>query len=114
MKVSKSRSTGEMRERVLIQKQTQSVDDYGAFSTIWIDIDEFPNVWARVSQERSNNNFVSEKNENEAIYNIVIRYRSDVDEKMRIVWRGKFLAIDSILNVDERRRYLELLCSEAR
>jgi SPP1 family predicted phage head-tail adaptor len=45
---------------------------------------------------------------------VVIRYRSDIDERWRILDREHTYSIDAILDVQRRRSQLQLACKEIR
>ena len=47
-----------------------------------------------------------------AYYKIIIHYRADIDEAMYLKYNGKVLDINSIIDTQERHKYIELQCTE--
>lgn len=47
-----------------------------------------------------------------AYYKIRIHWRDDINEAMYLVYQGKELEINSIIDLQERHKYLELECTE--
>lgn len=43
---------------------------------------------------------------------IVIRYRADVDQSMRVAYNGRTFEVTGVIDVEEEHRWLELDCEE--
>ena len=76
---------GQMNRRIEIQRQSVSRDDYGSQVVSW---QEVAKVWARVTQFQQGEDFENDADRIVAFRNarIRIRYRSDVDETMRLIY----------------------------
>ena len=56
--------------------------------------------------------FVEQRAEQATTYVVTIRWRDDVAKDMRFVYRGRKLRIQSVVDPDERRRFLICACEE--
>jgi SPP1 family predicted phage head-tail adaptor len=106
---------GSLRHLVKIQTPSLVADSYSAAATTtWNDTDI--NVRASIIPLRGKERIESMKLEGEVSHRIRIRYRSGITPKMRIahkrkgVWR--YFNIKSVINISERSRQLEMLCTE--
>lgn len=87
-------AAGDLRHRVLIQKQVTTRDDDGVSHATWIDV---ATVWASV-EPLSAREFIQSGQQQAAITaRVVIRYRDDVQASMRIIHRGQPLNIQGVL-----------------
>ncbi len=95
-----------MRRRVTIEKETSSSNDgYGHPINTWTKL---ATVWARVDPIVGR-----ELVEGQALLGtdprrVVIRYRTDITREMRILIDSNPYTIKSIIDVDDRRKKLEL------
>lgn len=96
---------GQLDRRITIQSYTTATDDFGevvkSFTTL-------ANVWAKVEEKRGNegedgNQLVATKK-----VDFLIRYRSDIDEQMRIVYNNETYKIETILNADARKAFQKI------
>jgi len=69
-------------------------------------------VWGAVAPLSGAERLSAMRLEGQVTHKITIRYRSGVDSDMRIVMGGRSFNIRAVMDVGERRRYLELLCQE--
>lgn len=99
---------GVLRERVTIQRKVVTRDGYGAEGVAWQDV---ATVWARVEVVKGREGPESRQMDVMASHRVAMRYRTDVDETMRLLWRGRVLNIVALIP-DERRRYLVVLAEE--
>lgn len=102
-------SAGKLKQRVIIQQETQTADAAGGYVISWQDVAE---VWARVKPKRGSESLEAMQVRDVQVYEVVIRYRTDVTPKHRLNWKGKLLNIRSVMNTDERDKYLTLMCEE--
>jgi len=100
---------GDLRERVTLQTLSRARDDYGGAEETWTTT---ATVWANVAtlggseQEEGTDQVIAQ-----LTHSITIRYRI-MDPTMRVVWRDKYLNVLQVIDADNRRRFLELRCSE--
>jgi len=97
---------GQLDRRITIQGFTEYTDVYGQriknFATL-------ADVWAKVEEKRGSegeegNQLVATKR-----VEFFIRYRSDINEKMRIRYNDKTYKIEAILNADDRKAFQKIV-----
>jgi len=96
---------GDLDQQITIQTLSEAANDFGqrvqTFSTL-------ANVWAKV-EERSGN---ETENGNQIVatkrVDFVIRYKTGLNEMMRIVYRGNTYKIQSIINEDARKAFMKI------
>jgi SPP1 family predicted phage head-tail adaptor len=104
--------SGRLRHRVTIQQFVQGSDDIiGGTIDTWEDI---TTIWAKVTPLSSKDVLISQQLKNDATHQVEIRYRSDINAKMRLIYRGRILDNISIRDIDELRKEIRLLCCEVR
>ena len=101
---------GEMRERITIQKPTESdPDSYGATMDTWSDLFK---VHAKVETETAREAFFGAQVQPEAAISIGMYYRTGIDSTMRVLVDGRTLSIDGVSS-DPRKTRTYLTCHEA-
>lgn len=100
---------GRMRERITIQAENPSADNYGGYSLSWSDV---TTVWGRVQPLRGAEQYEAMRTEAQTQYTIRIRYYSGLTEKHRFKLGTRVFNIRAILNTDEHGMYQECLCEE--
>lgn len=102
----------DLRHRITFQKPVEMPDGYKGHTVNWQDM---VTVWASVeplSIIATREYFDSQQIKADIMHKVKIRYREDVTLKMRIKHRGRVLEIKSIIDLNERRETLEILCKE--
>lgn len=95
-----------MDEKITIQEPVNTKDDYGQGVPVWTDV---ATVWARVDDQSGGERLQAEQVTAYMGTKITVRYRSDLDETMRILRlrTGRYYNVRSIKNPD-RLRSLEI------
>ncbi len=97
---------GQLDRRITIQSFSTTTDDFGevvkSFTTL-------ANVWAKVEEKRGDegedgNQLVATKR-----VEFFIRYRSDINEQMRITYNNETYKIEAILNADSRKAFQKIV-----
>lgn len=85
---------GELRHRVLIQKQSEEQQDDDGFSINheWTDYKELS---AKITHLSSRDLIAAQAEMSEVVARMKIRYRTDIDTTMRVIWKNHIYAIDS-------------------
>lgn len=99
---------GQMRERVTIQEYALSDDGAGGRVKAWADLSESPAVWAHVKSASGAEGIQEGRTVATASVVFTIRNRLDLDERMRINWRGTAYDIRSILSASYGDQYLKI------
>lgn len=72
----------------------------------------FDEVWAQVLEVKGSEQYKLEKVDANRDYEIIIRYRTDIDNTMEIDYEGRRLEILGPPTEIGRRRYLEIMARE--
>jgi SPP1 family predicted phage head-tail adaptor len=101
-----------LRHRVTIQQFVQGSDDgIGGTVDTWQDVDT---IWARIEPLNSRDTLISQQLQLDATHQVEIRYRGNINSKMRLIHRGRILDNISIKDNDELNKVIHLLCREVR
>ncbi|WP_414697520.1 phage head closure protein [Peptacetobacter sp. AB845] len=93
-----------MRHRIEIQKFTEVENELSSsLDKEWAFYDK---CWAsKVQLKASNTNLPAEKIGTEYVYRFKIRYRTDINEGMRIFYNNEYYSIKHINNIKETSLY---------
>lgn len=101
-------SIGALNERITFQAYTSYPDGIGGETREWADIATNPTVWARVMPKSGREDRAEDRVTATAMTVFQIRYRSDIDETMRIAWEGEYYNIRNVPRKSQRNHYLEI------
>lgn len=104
--------SGTLRDRITIQKPTTALRDnqWGRTGEQFGDL--ATNIAASVLPITAREQLRAGGIQSETTYTIRIRYRSDVTDQCRVIYRGLTLDISSVIDVGGRRRELEIVASQ--
>jgi SPP1 family predicted phage head-tail adaptor len=98
---------GQLDRRITIQNFSETTDSFGqqvkSFSTL---ASVWANVVERVGREGEDGEMIAATKKVE----FVIRYRTDVDEEMRISYNNNTYKIQAIQSADARKAFLKIVC----
>lgn len=100
---------GLLRHRITLQKFMVITDPDGFITQQWQDV---ATVWAAVENLHGREYWEAASVQAENTVKFTIRYRPDVDQTMRIVFRGKIYNIISVDNIKYRNEYIEIKAKE--
>ena len=100
---------GKMRRLISIERASEIPDGAGGFETTWSEIGT---AWAWFKTMSGNERLYGMQLENPVTHKIYIRYRTDIDERDRIVYQGRYFNIRALLDLEELRRYIEITAEE--
>ena len=100
---------GKLRHRITLQKQVNTVNDYGAAVTTWKNV---ATVWADVRPLSGREYFSAQQVQSEVTTQIWLRYLDGIMPTMRVNHNGKHYEILSVLNTNGRNTSLQLMCKE--
>lgn len=107
-----------MNNRITIQREVVSRDDYGQEIKAWED---WKTVFANIKNYNGNESYMANQEVVISRTEMYIRYIPSVSVKMRVkyeeMWKGtlvetKFFKIESINNIDQKNEELKLLCTK--
>lgn len=84
---------GHLRDRVTLQKHTQTQDARGEVLTTWADSSAF---WAHVVPLRGSESEADKERTNEQFFKVRYRPRKDIQQADRFQWQGYTLEIITI------------------
>lgn len=100
---------GTLTDRVqLLRKQSTSEDEGG----VVVAYMPLATVWARVRHLSARRALANDARGRSVSHAVVMRFRTDISAGDRIVYRGRTLEIESAGDINGRRAYLSLQCSE--
>ncbi|MGB9813526.1 MAG: phage head closure protein [Thermovenabulum sp.] len=100
---------GDMRHRITLQKKMNIVDADGFTTQQWQDV---ATVWAAVENLHGREYWEAAAVQAENTVKFTIRYRPDVDQTMRILFKGKVYNILSVDNIKYRNEFIEIKARE--
>lgn len=102
-------SVGSMRHFITVQSATSSVDSGGGRAVVYAT---FRKLLAHVKQESGREKYEQGVLGDKSVFTFTIRYVDGITTAMRIKFDNKFFQIRSIINEDERNKYLIIKCDE--
>jgi SPP1 family predicted phage head-tail adaptor len=102
-------NAGKLRQRVKIQELARVEDGYGGYAEAWRDVAA---AWAAVEPLRGSERYAAQQVQAELTHRVVMRYRPGVRPQMRLVYGDRVLEIAAVIDMEERHKWLELLCTE--
>jgi SPP1 family predicted phage head-tail adaptor len=102
---------GEMVERMTVRRPVKIDDEYHGKRLTWLGVAE---VWGSFEPISSREYFFGQANQAEVTHKIKIRYRPDIGQGWQIKHRDAYYSVQSAIDIAGRRRFLELLCIEAK
>lgn len=108
-------TASDLIHRVTIQEETRIPDGQGGYDGAWADITVKPRAWAKVTGLTGGEALSNLVERSTAQWRVIIRQRTGITTKNRLVWNGKELDIKSVLpHPANPRAFLLLICeSEA-
>lgn len=86
----------QLRQRIKFQTLTLTADGQGGSVEAWADIATTPSVWAEVVPTKASEQYFAQSIRPVGTHKIIIRWRSDLDPKMRIVFGARVFQIKGI------------------
>lgn len=102
-------NAGQLRHRVTIQQLTRVEDEGGGHEENWADV---ATVWAAIKPMRGSERYEAQQVQSTLTHKVTIRYRAGIKPQMRILYGNRIFEVEAVIDVDERHKWLELLCSE--
>lgn len=107
--------SGELRHRIIIQKKATVRNSYGEETISW---SSNIGAWASISPLRGNQFFAARQVQAEMSHSIRMRYQTLAASTAigagycRVKFGDRIFTIHSVINPQERKEMLELMCSE--
>lgn len=98
----------EMDQRITLQVPTLTSDGGGGQTATWGNIPSTPVVWARVRPLRGDEDMEDGRMDAVGLTEFTIRNRTDITERMRIVWQSENYNIRRIFRRGPRPLYVTI------
>lgn len=99
---------GKLDQRVTFQRYSVTSDGAGGSIKTWANVPSTPAVWAQVYTASGRERFDDDRVEAVSTTTFIVRNRNDIDETMRVVWRGEFYNIRQVHRHGAREMYLKI------
>ena len=109
MSAKRAPSLGSLRERVELKQNTQTMDAAGGHSDNYVSLGQ---VWARISASNGALDVSGDARNAKINFEIIIRFRDDLKPGDQIIYRSEKLEIISLADLNGRRAYLQIICSQ--
>lgn len=104
---------GRLRHRLVLQQRSSQADGGGGQAGgPWAAPVTVATVWGSIEPLSGGERLRAMRLEGHLTHRVVIRYRAGVTSDMRIAFGARVFNIRAVVDIDERRRALELLCEE--
>ena len=102
-------TSGMLRHKVVIEREVITQDSVGGYSSAWAT---HKTVYAAIKPTGGSERLHAMRLESNISHKVYLRYTADITPKDRIIYNGREMQIRAVINVEERNKWLELLCSE--
>ena len=100
---------GTLTDRIQLQRRTTTAEDEGGAVAAYASI---ATVWARVRTLAARQSFAADGRGQAITHAVTLRFRTGIVPGDRVLYRGRVLEIASVADINGRRAYLSLQCSE--
>ncbi|HZK53575.1 MAG TPA: phage head closure protein [Desulfosporosinus sp.] len=94
--------------RIEIQNYIRAENEVGEAVKQW---QSYVKLWSTFYNSSVKDQLKAGKDSASIVYEIVIRYRNDIDTKMRVVYKGKNYNIDHVVDWKEQHIETHLFCT---
>lgn len=96
---------GDLIHPVTFQAKTFTPDGMGGSVVSWSNVIA---TLAKIEPISAREAYLYDRRQSEVTHKIIVRYSSLINNELRIVFGGKVLEIEGVLNLEERNRWLEI------
>lgn len=101
---------GKLRHRVDVQSLTRGQNGFGEATMAWSTVAV---RWASVEPVAGKEIMVGDQPQPQVTHRVCLRWMAGITSDCRLIHQGRAFNISAVMDKDERRRELELLCIEA-
>ena len=99
---------GSLKHKISIEIYTSSTNEFNEETKQW---EFYRSVYASITPLSAKEYFKAGVH-SEATHKVEIRYISEITSKMRIIYDNRIFNIESVLNIREENKTLQLICTE--
>lgn len=100
---------GELNKRGTIQYPAKSRNSFNEEIETWTDL---ATIWCSIQPVSGSEKWLQQERISEATFKINMRYRSDINEKMRMKYKNRYLQFMAVLNCNEDCKELMIPAKE--
>lgn len=100
---------GTLTDRVQLRRRDTVAEAEGGHSMVFVPL---ATVWARVRALSARSSVLADAQAVAASHSVVMRFRTDLKPKDRLIFRGRVLDVLAAEDMNGRRAYLRCLCAE--
>lgn len=100
--------SGNLKHKIVIQAYSETQNDFGEVVKGWTD---FKTAYASITPV-SAKEFFKAGVQAEVTHKIEVRYLKDIKPKMRVMYGTREFSIESVLDIREAHKTLQLMCTE--
>ena len=102
----------QLRHKITIQRPDAAADSYGQTGEAWIDT--VTGIRAFIDPTGGSEFYAAQKVHSEATANIWFRHSSAPDARpsMRVIFGTRTFNVLNVMNIQERNRWIRLICKE--
>jgi len=100
--------SGNLKHKIIIQTYSETQNGFGEVVKGWED---FKTAYASITPLSAKEYYKAGTNA-EVSHKIELRYIKDIKPKMRVVYDDREFSIESVLNIREANKTLQLICTE--
>lgn len=101
---------GDLRHRLTLQQNQAARGAYNEAPPAWVTL---ATLWGAVSSISARQFVEQARTQGEITHKVVIRYRPGIlPQRNRLLYKNRVLIIEGVLDADEARRQLTLMCRE--
>jgi len=109
--VKSNLQAGSFRRRLTMQREVETSDGCGGFTTNWES--QF-DLWAQITPVRSSSISRADNLDQEITHTVVMRKTGGISQGMRLLSGSRVFQIESVYDPDETGRYLQCDARELR
>lgn len=100
---------GKLRKSITIERETDIDNDSGGQDIIW---STYKTVKAFIKPKSGTERVRGMQLQSPLSHSVFIRYTADITPEDRVNYKGRYMQIRAVINIEERDRWIELACEE--
>lgn len=105
-------TAGMLRHIVAFQSPPSTPDGQGGYDGAWTPIATAAAVRGAITPLSGSERYFAGQLESPVTHRFVTRYRTDITTKDRMVYEGRVFQVRAILDIEERKRWLDIKLEE--
>ncbi|MEL6751338.1 MAG: phage head closure protein [Pseudomonadota bacterium] len=103
------RDPGQLSHRFVLEALSEQSDGFGTLTETWAEVAD---VWGALRPLTAKVRLLAQQRDEETTHRVILRFRTDVASGWRLRMGYRHFRIETVIDPDETRRYLELTCVE--